>query len=207
MCRCGLVAVMVAVLWQAPLSGASPRPRRVLSLNSAIAAGHVRAVIVGTGASSGDSIKLIVAKTVRAPAGTLALTVAPGTIVRSTVDGYQSMVVAGVRGRYLGDGRYRPSSQIVVSGSRPVTYILQAYCTEPEKRDATPSVRFALARVDPVLGCIAVRGRGLSIPSLQSAVWRHSDGVEFETVNERLGLSKLGWTRAVSVVDSCSQRF
>jgi hypothetical protein len=188
--RLSLVAILSAVLGSLPVTGASSRTRTVQSLGSAIASGRVRAVIVGTGASSGDSVMLVVAKTNTAPAGILVLTVSPGTMLHSAARGYQNMMVAGLRGRCLGGGRYSPSSRIKVAGSRSVTYILSAYCTDPQKKNATSSVRFAVAKTDHVLGCIAARGRGLSIPVMQTAVWRHTSGLGLEDANRRLGVNE-----------------
>ena len=203
--RLGFLAIFGAVLGLVPVFGASSRPRTVQTLRSAIASGRVQAVILGTGASSGDSVKLVVMRTAKAPAGVLVLTVAPGTMLHSTAVGYQNMMVAQVRGRYLGGRRYSPSSRIVVAGARPVTYILSAYCINPERKDATPSVRFALAQTDPVLGCIAARGRGLSVPVMQTAVWRQTGGLEFEDVSRRLDVDESDWGQALAVVGGCGR--
>jgi hypothetical protein len=203
--RLSLLAILSSILGVLPVIGAPPLTRAVQSLSSAIASGHVRVVILGTGASSGDSVMLVAAKTNKAPSGILVLTVAPGTVLRSAARGYQNMMVVGVRGRYLGGQGYAPSSRIVVTGSRPVTYILSAYCTDPEKKDATPSVRFVLAKADHALACIAARGRVLSVPVMQTAVWRQTGGLEFEDVHWRLGVDKFGWDEALSVVDSCGR--
>jgi hypothetical protein len=203
--RLSFLAILSAVLYAMPVIGASSRTQTVQSLGSAIASGRVRMVIVGTGASSGDSVMLVVAKTNKAPAGILVLKVAPGTMLHSATKGYQNMVVVGVRGRYLGGQAYSPSLRIVVAGSRPVSYILSAYCTNPAKKDATPSVHFALAGTDRVLGCIAARGRGLSVPVMQTAVWRQTGGLGFEEVNWRLGVDKFDWDDALSVVDTCGR--
>src|SRR5262249_49477693 len=88
--------------------------RRSMTLSAAVNAGLVRASVYGTGASSGDSIILKVTKTARAGGDSLGLSVPPGTRLASSDSSAQSMVVAGVTGRY--NGRVvEPVSRIFLS--------------------------------------------------------------------------------------------
>ena len=85
------------------------------TLFQAMQKGWVGATFRGAGGSSDDTVRVRLARTGAAPSGRLALTVAPGSLLQSVSQGVQDMVVTGVRGRDLGDGRYEPRSEIVVS--------------------------------------------------------------------------------------------
>ncbi len=174
------------------------------TLYRAIRDSWITATFVGTGASSGDAITVRVAKTQGAPPGRLALTVSPGAMLHSVSPGAQNMVVTGVRGRDLGDGRFTPESQIDVSGTDEVTYILSAYCAEFEKDNPSEGDTFVLVEArDPVLACIAIRGETLSLATAQAAVWMHTDQMTFSQMRERFEITEVEWADAESAFRSC----
>lgn len=70
-----------------------------VGLYEAMRDGKVLTTFSGTGNSTGDVIKVAVAKTAKARPGALTLTVPPGSILRSANANAQTMVVMGVRGR------------------------------------------------------------------------------------------------------------
>jgi hypothetical protein len=106
-----------------------------IPLPIALANGQARVSIRGTGGSTGDSIKVDVAKGPRAKPGPLRVSVPVGTILNNGNGGGQDMVVAGVVGREETESSYAPSSDIVVPGKTPVTYILSAFCINFEKEN------------------------------------------------------------------------
>src|ERR1044072_4060550 len=91
--------------------------------------------IQGTGASSGDSIKMKGRKGPRAGNEPVDATVPPGTKLASNSGGAQSMVVAGLSGEDVGNGMMRPASTIHLGSAAgaTATYVLNAYCAAFEK--------------------------------------------------------------------------
>jgi hypothetical protein len=130
--------------------------------------------------------------------------VPPGTRLNNSSGTGQSMVIAGVRGRRVGSGMYSPASLITVS-TKPVTYVLEAYCAEFHKDNPSPYSTFEVDSPDATLSCILRRAskQGLSVPASQSAVWMHTDQVSFEYVNQKFGVTPQDWNAAVNVVRSC----
>jgi len=173
------------------------------TLQSAVDRGLVDYDASGTGASSGDSVKLRVKKTAKAK-GPLDLTLPEGSVLRSSSGGAQSMVVASVRGVDVGGGLISPTSRIHLAGANPVTLILSAFCAEFEKDNPSTSTSFTLESPDPMLACITRRSRSLSIPARQAAVWIRTDGVSFQHVNEKFSVSPGEWSAAQQVVAQCS---
>jgi len=173
-----------------------------VTLQSGVSRGLVEYEAYGTGASSGDSVKLRVKKTAKAK-GPLDVSVPEGSVLRSSSGAAQSMVVASVRGVDMGGGMISPTSRIHLSGSNPVTVILSAFCAEFEKDNPSPSTAFSLESPDPMLACITKRSRNLSIPARQAAVWIQTDGVSFEHVNEKFSVSPGDWAAAQQVVAQC----
>src|ERR1022692_2030307 len=115
-----LVAFSVALLMAMSLSAqTAPMSGGPVTLQSAAAAGKVEYTFNGTGASSGDSIRLKVKKAPSAGSEPITVTVPPGSVLRSSSAGAQSMVVGSVHGIDLGGGRIRPASQIYLSGDAP----------------------------------------------------------------------------------------
>jgi hypothetical protein len=124
---------------------------------AAVSAGKVQVSFRGNGASSGDSIEVLVTRTDKT-GGNLELTVAPGTRLQSGNRAAQIMVIAAVKGRVMGENSYSPSSVIEV-GDTPTTYVLEAYCSEFEKDNPSSATTFHLGPVDPVLACDCVQSR------------------------------------------------
>src|SRR4051812_34752494 len=129
------LALVVNSFAQAGRASAAP-----VTLQQAIASGKINAEIMGTGASSGDSIKLKVQKRAKGP---VTVTVPPGTMLRNASGGEQDMVVSGVRGIDLGGGLIRPASRISLTGSSPVVVFLSAFCAAFEKENPSPSATFS----------------------------------------------------------------
>ena len=121
-----LAAVIVANGQTTRRSTRQARPKPSATTETLIEAmrnGHVSLQIRSTGASSGDSIFLTVAKTENAPAGTLSITVPPGTILVNKSGTGQSMVVSTVHGRAIDQRSYFPGSEILLTDATPYTYI------------------------------------------------------------------------------------
>lgn len=175
-----------------------------LSLYQAMRDGKVTATFTGTGGSSGDTVKVRVAKTRAAGPGPLQLALPPGSMLRSDSAGAQSMVVMAVRGRDLGGSMLSPASRIVVSGTAAVTFVLSAYCAELEKDNPSDTTTFMLVEApDPVLGCIERQGRALSVEAKQAAVWMHTDKATYAHVNEKFDVSRAEWAEAEAVFQAC----
>lgn len=202
-----LLASMVVgtALVAAGAPASTARRQTVLPMQNAIATGSVRVVIRGTGASSGDSVLLTVTRTAKSPAGALVLSIPAGTLLRSTRDGYQDMVVMAVRGVWAGRGRFRPTSRVVVARSGSVTYVLSAYCIDGERTDPSSAVRFAVGPRDAGLACIGRESRGLTMPALQATIWMRSEGIDVEEVARRISLRDRDWDQAMGALRRCAR--
>lgn len=81
----------------------------LLSIKDAANAGFVRTSFRNPeGSSSGDSVLLIVVK-IGGP-DHLVLTIPPGLLLKSPLPASQDMIIAGLKGRDLGGGKYTPAS-------------------------------------------------------------------------------------------------
>jgi hypothetical protein len=174
--------------------------QRAGSLGPSVSAGIVSATIRGTGSSSGNAIRVSVAKTSKAGPESISLSVPPGTMLLSRAGGVQNMVVAGVLGRWAGGDSYYPSSNIVVSGSTPVDYVLEAYCAEFEKDNPSATTGFDVEGPDPSLASILKQARNLSIPAKQAAVWIHTDHMTYDRMSEKMAITRLDWASAEAAV-------
>jgi hypothetical protein len=113
------------------------------------------------------------------------------------------MVITRVQGRVRDAGRYVPTTEIRVSGTTPVNYLLAAYCAEFHKENPTQDTVFRLEDPDPVLACVASRGGDLSVPAMQAAVWICTDRVTYEELNGRFAVSPSDWSTATGVAKQC----
>ena len=164
----------------------------------------------GTGASSGDAIKLTVAPRGKGGPRDVVLNVPPGTRLQSSSGGAQSMVVAGVRGRSLGGSggggggprggeRFTPVSEI----RGPGTYILEAYCAEFHKDNPSSRVTFKLGGQNRDLACIFREAGGLSVAAKQAAVWIYTDHVTYGQMSAKFPVSQSEWRAALEVIKRC----
>ena len=190
-----VIGISVVLVWVGPVAAED--------LAAALAAGRVSASLHGNGGSSGDSVELVVAKTAAAGAGTLSLTIAPGTRLQSRNAAAQSMVVAGVRGRVVGGDSYEPSSVIEISGQGSTTYLLEGYCMEFDKDNPSSDTVFSVTPPDPVLACILSAAAGLSTEAKQAAVWIYTDHATFAHVNEKFDVSQADCAAAEAAVKKC----
>jgi len=171
-----------------------------ITLQRAIASGKIAAEIMGTGASSGDSIKLKVRKRAKGP---VTVTVPPGTMLRNSSGGEQDMVVSGVRGIDLGGGLIRPASRISLTSSSPVVVFLSAFCAAFEKNNPSRSTTFSVEPPDPTLACITRRAANLSVPAKQAAVWMYTDRISYGHMSQKFRVSSSEWSAAQSVATAC----
>ena len=167
-------------------------------LADAVTSGKVGVRLLGTGGSSGDSVRITVSRT-GASGEDLNLSVTPGTRLQSSDSSAQSMVIARVRGRVVDAIHFAPTDTIEVTAT-PATYILEAYCADFEKNNPSNSTRFSVRRVDPVLQRILEETSGLSIPAKQAAVWIYTDHVTYSHVNEKFRVSRSEWEAALAAV-------
>jgi hypothetical protein len=187
-----------AIFAQTAAKSAAP-----VTLQSAARRGLVEYTFAGTGASSGDSVRLTVQRTPQAAGRSLTLTVPAGSILRSADAGSQSMVVTAIHGVDLGGGRIQPMSQVPLRGSTPVTVLLLAFCAEFEKENPSPGATFTLEDPNPMLACIARQGRDLSIQAQQAAVWIQTDSISYEHMRQKFQVGPGDWTAAQGVVEHC----
>lgn len=175
------------------------------TLYQAIRNGWVTTTFVATGGSSGDVVKVRVAKTQLAPPGPLALTVSPGTMLVSLRPDGQNMIVSGLRGRDVGDGSYVSETQVVVPSAGEVTYVLSVFCAEFGQDNPSSGDRFLLVQAyDPVATCIADQLDALSVATAQAAVWMHTDQMTFGVMRERFEITEVEWDNAESAYRSCT---
>lgn len=176
-------------------------------LGSALSRGWVEASFSGVGPSSSDVIRMTVRKTDKAPIGSLALTVPPGTMLRSSKRSKQDLVIAAVKGRINDSRPNQPESSIHLYGDKPVTYPLEVYSAEFDKDTPSSSSRFTFGTLDSRLARVLIEGkkRHLSFRSLQAAVWILTDRVDYSQADDELSLSEAEWETAEVVVE-ISQR-
>jgi len=184
-----------------PVASTTPTP--IPTLQYAIASGEIVAKFSGTGGSSGDSVKVRVAKGANAGSGTITVMLPAGSVLVSDDPSAQSMMVASVLGVDLGGNSYRPESQILLSDNKVVDYILAAYCTQFEKENPSSSTRFSLKRPDPVFACIAERGPSLTVPAMQAAVWMTTDSITYTHMKQKFPVTSQEWAAGQSVYQEC----
>lgn len=172
-------------------------------LPTAVANGQARVSIRGTGGSSGDSVKVEIAKGPKAGPGPLEITVPPGTVLTNGNAGGQDMVVAGVTGRATSEYTYTPTSTIVVAGSKPVTYVLNAFCMNFEKDNPSVNDNFSVHSPDPALACILKNSKTFSVPARQAAIWIFTDSISYEHMNQKFSVSLQEFSQGQRVVDHC----
>jgi hypothetical protein len=193
----------LAVLCTAPI--AVPALAQQTTLQEAVSSGRLVVSFEGTGASSGDSIKLKVKKGPKAGSDPVDVTVPPGTMLGSNSGGFQGMVVTGVSGEDAGNGRIRPASRIILAGAQ-ATYILTAYCAEFEKENPSEATTFSLRDPDPMLACVAREGESLSLAAMQAAVWKHTDKITYAHMSEKFDVTPSEWAAAQKVYSACRAR-
>ena len=181
----------------------APKPAPSLTLDTASARGLIEYSFSGTGASSGDSIRLTVNKTAKAAGRTLSIDLPTGSILRSADPTSQNMVVSALRGVDMGGGRIRPVSAIYLRDNDPVTFILSAFCAEFEKANPPPGVAFTLQPLNPALACILNQARDLSMQARQAAVWIQTDSISYEHMRQKFQIGPGDWTAARSAVERC----
>jgi pimeloyl-ACP methyl ester carboxylesterase len=169
-----LLLFIIAPAMQAP----AQNTEAPLTLQAAISAGEVRATFSGTGRHSGDSVLLTVEKTATALRAGLELTIPTGSFLRSRSVNHQNMVIAGIRGRYLGPNNVVPATKILLSEAGPIKYLLAAFCANAEKGTPSEDTRFILENPDPTLTCILSEVKDLSTQVVQAAVWAYTNGMD-----------------------------
>jgi len=195
------IAVVVILVWRW-----SPVPIRsapIPTLQDAIASGLVTAEFSGIGGSSGDSVKLTVARGAKAGRGTVQVTLPAGSILVSEDPSAQSMMVASVRGIDLGGNEFQPETRIVLAESAAVVYVLAAYCIEFEKENPSAATRFDLRQTNPMLACIAQGASSLTVPATQSAVWMQTDNITYAHMNRKLSVTQQEWCAGQTVFQKC----
>jgi hypothetical protein len=194
-----ILSVMLALLLTLGLQAQPSVP----SLLTAIQTDAVRAEFIGTGGSSGDSVKVRVSKGRKATPGPHDYRVPPGSQLDSSDASAQGMTIMGVAGKDLGGLSYEPTSVITVPAKGSATYILTAFCSEFHKDNPSESTHFTLKSPSPVLACIARAGKQLPVPAYQAAVWMYTDNVSFSEVNEKFDVSRQEWAKGAAVYQQC----
>jgi hypothetical protein len=192
-----LIIAMAGVWWSATHNSSIP------TLQDAIASGIITAEFRGTGGSSGDSVRVQMVKSPNSGLAPTAATLPAGSILVSDDENAQNMMVVGVRGIDQGDGRYQPESKIELTDSKPVTYLLAAYCTQFEKENPSFATRFTLKKPDPVLSCIAQQGPSLTVPAMQAAVWMRTENITQARMSEKFSVTAQEWAAGQIVFQRC----
>ena len=180
-----------------------------LSIKDAENAGFVRTSFRNPeGSSSGDSVLLIVVK-IGGP-DRLVLTIPPGLLLKSPSPASQDMIIAGLKGRDLGGGKYTPASTITLADNQPTRYVIEAYCAQFHK-DNPPADKFDFgvgAPVEPGVVCVLneARHQQLSVAGTQAAIWIHVEHVTFSEMNTRMSIGSTEWSKAEAVVLRCASK-
>lgn len=206
---------------------------RSMTLPAAVNAGLVRTSVWGTGASSGDSIKLKVTKTPRAGTNSLGLSVPPGTRLASSDSSAQSMVIAGITGRMIDGETYEPVSEIFLSDSshRPTTRQPRRGAVVPvvlsrsnsgntsssaessgvyileayctEFEKDNPSDSTRFSFGSVDRNLACILNKADSIQVKQAAIWIYTDGVTYAHLTQKFPISSSEWQEAKSVIAQC----
>lgn len=160
------------------------------------------------GSSSGDSVLLIVVK-IGGP-DRLVLTIPPGLLLKSPLPASQDMIIAGLKGRDLGGGKYTPASTITLADNQRARYVIEAYCAEFHK-DNPPADKFDFGvgvPVEPGMVCVLdeARHQKLSVAGTQAAIWIRAEHVTFSEMNTRMSIGSTEWSRAEAVASHCRWR-
>jgi hypothetical protein len=180
-----------------------------LSIKDAENAGFVRTSFRNPeGSSSGDSVLLIVVK-IGGP-DRLVLTIPPGMLLKSPLPASQDMIIAGLKGRDLGGGKYTPESTITLTANQPARYVVEAYCAEFHK-DNPPADKFDFGvgtSVESGMVCVLdeARNQKLSVAATQAAVWIHAEHVTFSEMNTRMSIGPTEWSRAEATALRCASK-
>jgi hypothetical protein len=129
----------------------------------------------------------------------------PGTLLRSGVAGEQDMVIAGVKGRTAGAGKYYRESQIRLTGLNEQEYVLVAYCADFDKKNPSSGNKMAIQGLDARAACVIEEGRkrSLSTQAKQAAMWITRERVPFDRMRVSFPLSQDYYNQAEAVARSC----
>ena len=136
---------MLLVLLVASQSALS-QAKGSIPLEQAAKEDKVTLEVTGLGGSTGDTILITVQRRV---AGTLRLTLTPGTVFKSISGNVQNMAGACIKGERVSEIAYRPSSEIVLTDNAKHSYIVEAYCLDFHKANPGSRDPFSIAPPDP----------------------------------------------------------
>jgi hypothetical protein len=178
------------------------------SLQVAIKDGFVIAYFTGNGVSSGDSIKLRVSQAKRSTQTFKSYVIQPGSGLKNQSDNGCNMTIRRISGVldtsfYRPAPFYRPVPMITVPTTGSETYMLSAFCIEPNKDNPSQTERFTLESPVRVFSCFALSGQHLSIQGYQAAVWIYESSLTYSQANEKLAISQADWAAAQDVVNHC----
>ena len=148
---------------------------------------------------------MTVAKTSSAERGSLNLSIARGTRLRSVNDAYSDVAVESVAGRSLGGSAIDDigKGKIIVSSAKPVKYLLFVYSTDMNKESAPASARYELDKKDYALAAI-MHEADLThelVRVIQAAVWIYTNNITYESFPVQ-GFPLSMWYRALAVVSA-----
>ena len=184
----------------APAATATPRPSPTetsaptptpgaVSLADALSQKLAEFQILGTGAASGNSVRLV-AVTSGGPYSTVK--VEPGLVLRSSAPGEQDMVVRRLLGWRVDEQSYNPADLIYLTGiAGSQTYAVEAYCLNFHKDNPSSGASFTLGgaaapAVTAILDAVdRVPGASDDIMAIQAAIWAVTDDPTWPELEER----------------------
>lgn len=156
------------------------------SLDEAARQGLVEYEINGTGASSGDALKLHIR---RLAATSITLFVRAGTVFATGSPGVQNMVGHFVSGVVLDPavGNLQPTDTIQLDDTDLHTFYVRAYCLNFNLDNPSPNDTFQVQSVNSRVATVldAASSRGLSMPATQAAIWMDRDHVTKHEITEK----------------------
>jgi len=181
----------------------TPTPKRLLTLNEALAQGLVEAQFRGTGSSSGDSI---MATLTRSVPRTLEITVPPGMVLASHSPSAQDMVVLRVRGIPVGGGQFEPASTMRLTSDDPKEFLLEAYCLDFDRDNPSDSTGFSVG--EPVSSDVQAVLEALqevplsqrSMGATQAAIWAVTDNLCESELRARFPVDTADLEAAASIL-------
>ena len=193
----------LAAIWKTGPKPVSSPTLPIPTLQDAIASYKVTAEFSGNGASSGDSVLVELSKGLKAGPEPLEAILPAGSVLVGDDASVQNMMVVSVRGILRGGNKYQPETQIVLTGSDSVDYVLTAYCMQFEKENPSDATRFSLKPPDPALARIAEKGASLTVPAMQAAVWMQTDKITYYQMNQKFPITPEDWAAGETVVLEC----
>jgi hypothetical protein len=164
------------------------RAQESTTLDQAVRDRKIEVSIRALGGSTGDTILIDARKKVPQA---LRIRLEPGTVFRCVSGGAQDMVGVSIRGEREGTSMYRPESEMVLTDDARHPYVVEAYCLDFHKSNPDSSDTYSIGVADERAKAICEAGKrkGLSIQTIQVALWLDRSHASASAIKSRFSVS------------------